>query len=170
MNPQYEMPTLLSTTFPLHIDERGSFQRLFSKKEIGLELTKFDHRQTNLSRSHVAFTLRGLHYQKSPYSEHKLVSCIAGRIIDVCVDVRYNSDTFGKCFAFELDSVSPKILSVPVGFAHGFQTLEDDTTVVYFVNQDYNGAQEQTVRYDSIDFDWPQSPTVISERYECTEP
>ncbi len=164
MISHYEVPTLMSTTFPLHVDGRGTFQRLFSKDEVGVELAKFEHRQTNLSRSHLAFTLRGLHYQKNPYSEHKLISCIAGRILDVCVDVRENSETFGKCFAFELDSASPKILSVPIGFAHGFQTLEENTAIIYFVNQDHKSTHEQSVRYDSVGFDWPHPPSIISEK------
>lgn len=164
MTPYSDEPVLLSTDFPVHMDERGSFQRLYSKDEIGREIAAFVHCQTNLSRSRLAFTLRGLHYQKSPYSEHKLISCIAGKILDVCVDVRENSITFGKTFSFELDSTSPQILSVPVGFAHGFQTLEDDTSVIYFVNQSHKASHEQSICYDSIGFDWPHSPAVISEK------
>ena len=164
MTPYRGEPVLLSSEFTIHVDERGSFQRLYSKEEIGYELAEFVHCQTNLSRSRLAFTLRGLHYQKSPFSEHKLISCIAGRILDVCVDVRENSKTFGKTFAFELSSTSHQILSVPVGFAHGFQTLEDNTSVIYFVDQAHKMSHEQSVRYDSIGFDWPHSPAAISEK------
>jgi dTDP-4-dehydrorhamnose 3,5-epimerase len=157
-------PQLLASKWSLNIDTRGSFQRLYSNDEIRSEIPDFDFKQANLSFSAKAFTLRGMHFQSPPHSEHKLITCISGRILDVCIDVRMNSKDFGSIYTFNLDASDPRILSVPKGFAHGFLTLEPESSVVYFVDENYNKEYEKSIHYKSIDFKWPYEINEISEK------
>ena len=147
-------------------DERGFFSRLYCQKEfnnLGLET---NWKQINNSFSKNKFTLRGLHYQREPMSEIKLVRCIKGCIWDVIVDLRSNSKTFGKSYATELDENNRRMMYVPKGFAHGFLSLTENSEILYLVSEFYSKDYEQTLHWnDPIhDITWPASPNIISEK------
>lgn len=148
-------------------DERGSFARQFCKKEFAELGIDFEICQCNISRNKKAGTLRGLHYQKKPYQEAKLVSCINGSFFDVLVDLREDSPTYLQFEAVELSENNNKMLYVPENFAHGFQTLKDDTTVYYqmgsFFMPDYYGG----LRWNDpkLAIEWPECENrIINER------
>ena len=113
--------------------------------------------QDNQSSSKRAGTLRGLHFQRPPAAQAKLVSVLRGRILDVAVDIRRGSPTFGKHVSKELSAKSGYQLYIPIGFAHGFISLEDDTLVMYKVSDYYAPAQDSGIRWDDpeIAFPWP---------------
>ncbi|MGY4286380.1 dTDP-4-dehydrorhamnose 3,5-epimerase [Bradyrhizobium sp. LM2.7] len=122
--------------------------------------------QQSISFSARRGTLRGLHFQREPYSEAKLIRCTSGSILDVIVDVRRDSPTFRHWQKFELSSANGSQLYVPKGFAHGFQTLCDDVEVSYLISTRYEPEFASGIRYDdpAFDIDWPLSVTEISER------
>lgn len=147
-----------------HHDDRGYFMRTFASelwKDGGLD-GRVAH--TNLSGNTRAGTIRGLHYQTAPWGEAKTVHCISGRIWDVIVDIRPQSETFLRWESFEL--TPGRILYVPEGFAHGFQTLEDDSVVLYHMSAGYNPEAARGIRWDdpALGITWPLELTVISER------
>ncbi len=109
-----------------------------------------------------------MHYQLSPFEEVKLVRCNRGAIYDVIIDLRQNSPTFKKPFAIQLDERNGKLLYVPVGFAHGFQTLEDNTEVFYQISQVYSAEHARGVRWNDRAFGirWPEDNRTILERDE----
>ncbi len=110
--------------------------------------------------------MRGLHYQASPYEEAKLVRCTKGGIFDVMVDLREGSPTYGEWMGAELTADNHRMLLVPEGFAHGFQTLENNTEVFYQVSEFYTPNAEQGARYDDSAFsiEWPLKVSVISDK------
>lgn len=122
--------------------------------------------QANMSFNRKKGTLRGMHYQASPYEETKLVRCTRGAIYDVIVDLRADSQTCCQWIGAELTADNHQMLFVPEGFAHGFQTLEDDTDVAYQVSQFYAPGAERGARYDDAAFgiDWPLAVDVISDK------
>lgn len=147
-------------------DNRGSFFRAWCMeelKEIGHSTPFVQH---NHSFNSKAGTIRGLHYQKPPYSEIKLVRCIKGAVWDVAVDLRKDSSTFLKSFSIKLSAAKSNALYVPDGFAHGFQTLVDDTELLYFHSENYKPGVEAGINFqdDSLQIDWPLTCTVISDR------
>jgi dTDP-4-dehydrorhamnose 3,5-epimerase len=147
-------------------DERGSFSRLFCAREFadrGLETQFVQH---SVSRSHSRGTLRGLHFQQEPHAEIKLVCCQKGAICDVIVDLRPDSPTFRRWQAFELNAENRRLLYVPKGFAHGFQTLRDDVEVLYMISAFYTPEAASGIRYDDPAFaiTWPLPPAAMSER------
>ena len=138
-------------------DERGFFSQVWSAEDMagaGLEL---DFVQDNHSYSAARGVLRGLHYQVAPAAQHKLVRVSRGSIFDVAVDVREGSPTFGKWVGLTLSAELWNQLLVPVGFAHGFVTLEDDTEVQYKVTAPYRPELERSIRFDDprIAVEWP---------------
>ena len=147
-------------------DERGFFARSFCQKEFaehGLDLCIV---QCNLSYNKKKGTLRGMHYQVAPYEEAKLVSCIGGAVYDVIIDLRTNSPTYCQWFAVELTAENYKMLYIPAGLAHGFQTLEDNTTVSYQMSEFYHPECARGVRWDDQAFgiEWPIKQLVISSK------
>jgi dTDP-4-dehydrorhamnose 3,5-epimerase len=147
-------------------DERGFFARAFCRSEFEQHGLKSCVAQCNISFNNKKGTLRGMHYQVAPHSEAKLVSCIAGAIYDVVIDLRGNSPTYRQWFAMELLARDRRMLYIPEDCAHGFQTLEDNTTVFYQMFQFYEPAAGRGVRWDDPTFaiEWPEGPRVISER------
>ena len=146
-------------------DNRGIFYESYSKRiyqEAGIDV---DFVQDNHSVSQQG-TLRGLHYQASPYEEAKLVRCTKGGIFDVMVDLREGSPTYGKWMGAELTADNRRMLLVPEGFAHGFQTLQDDTEVFYQVSEFYTANAEKGARYDDPAFGitWPLEVSIISDK------
>ena len=147
-------------------DERGFFSRFFCEKEflrVGLNhsIVQMNHTMT-LKKG----TARGFHYQKFPFTETKIVSCIKGRILDVAVDVRQNSPTFLQWFSIELSEDNNKSLYVPNGFAHGFQTLEDNCELIYIHSEFYSPDAEEALNIldPVIAMEWPLNISQISER------
>lgn len=122
--------------------------------------------QHSVSYSRVRGTLRGMHFQHPPFMEEKVVTCLKGAIWDVILDLRRESPTFGKWEGFELKAEMPAHLYVPKGFAHGFQTLADETEVGYLISEFYMPSASGCVRYDDPAFgiEWPLQVTAISGR------
>lgn len=148
-------------------DERGFLARTFCAREYeehGLA-TSFAQCSTSFNRRRG--TLRGMHYQISPYEEAKVVRCTAGTILDVIVDVRAISPTLGQWRSIELAASDRRMLYIPPGIAHGFQTLEDDTEVYYQITTEYVPAAARGIRWNDprLAIDWPiQENLVISPR------
>jgi dTDP-4-dehydrorhamnose 3,5-epimerase len=147
-------------------DERGFLARTFCAKEfkdMGL-----DHKlaQSTIVYNKIKGTLRGMHYQASPYPEAKLVRCTKGAIYDVIVDLRPRSPTLMMWLGIELTETNRKMLYVPAGFAHGYQTLEDETEVFYQMSEFFHSECARGVRWDDPAFRilWPLAVSVISEK------
>jgi dTDP-4-dehydrorhamnose 3,5-epimerase len=147
-------------------DERGWFARFYCKEEFsGIGHTK-EWVQMNHSASNEEGTLRGLHFQLPPFREIKMVRCIRGAVLDVIVDLRRDSPSFLSHFSQELSAENRKMLYIPEGFAHGFQTLTDHAELIYLHTEFYRPNAEGGVRYDdpALGIQWPRQVTVISER------
>lgn len=149
-------------------DHRGFFSETWNRAafaEAGLDL---DFVQDNQSLSAPVGTLRGLHFQSPPFAQDKLVRVTRGRILDVAVDIRASSPTFGKHVAVELSAENWKQLLVPVGFAHGFVTLEPDTEVLYKVTAPYAPQNDHGLAFDdpALGIDWrlPLSGLTLSDK------
>jgi dTDP-4-dehydrorhamnose 3,5-epimerase len=157
----------LRISMQTHSDERGSFARNFCKNaflENGLD---FAILQTNLSFNKKKGTLRGMHYQIEPHAEIKIIRCIRGAMDDVIVDIRPDSPTFGQWLKIRLSESDPYSLFVPQGFAHGFQTLCDNTEVLYYMSTLYQPDAARGIRWDdpTLNIEWPEeNQRIISER------
>jgi dTDP-4-dehydrorhamnose 3,5-epimerase len=149
-----------------HEDERGFFARTYSALEFEYAGLSAAAVECSTSFNRQAGTLRGLHLQRAPFSEAKLVRCTRGRIWDVAVDVRPGSDTFGEWVATELDMDSGRALYIPEGFAHGFVTIEESSEVFYQCSQAYNPEAAIGIRWDDPDLAiaWPAPPVTVSDR------
>ena len=148
-------------------DERGTFSRRFCKKEFKNAGIDFTVCQCNLSTNHKKGTIRGMHWQKAPYAEGKLVSCHKGSIYDVIADVRKNSATYLNWFGVELTETNNKMLYIPPYVAHGYQTLTDDTTVFYQLSEYFYNDYYGVARYDDPAFGikWKDiKPVIINDR------
>jgi len=146
-------------------DARGFFGRIWCKNEF--EEVGIDPRvsQINTALSLHKGTLRGMHYQVEPHAETKIVRCTRGRLYDVALDIRPSSPTFKKWFAVELSEDNQRMLVVPPGCAHGYQTLEDETELMYVASEFYAPESSKGVRYDdkAFDIEWPLKVSVISQ-------
>ncbi len=162
--------TLLADVYLIDVnpfqDERGFFMRTFCKDEfqqIGhtKEFVQFNH-SINPKKG----TLRGMHFQVSPYGEVKLIRCIAGSVFDVVVDIRQHSSTYLQWFGAELSSDNRRMMYVPEGCAHGFLTLSDSAELLYHHTSYYNPMADRGVRYNDPTFhiEWPISIEVVSEK------
>jgi len=128
-------------------DERGSFGRFFCKKELAENGIKFDMAQTNRSLINKKGTIKGLHFQKFPKSEDKVIQCIFGAIYDVAVDLRKDSETYGQWVGTELTQDNKKMFLIPKGCAHGVQALADNCEVQYFMSEFYSPEHESGMRW-----------------------
>jgi dTDP-4-dehydrorhamnose 3,5-epimerase len=147
-------------------DDRGWFARYYCKDEFRAIGHTREWVQMNQSVSYTKGTLRGMHFQHPPFREIKLVRCIAGAVYDVIIDLRAGSPTFLQWFGTELSAVNHKMLYIPEGFAHGFQTLEKDSALLYHHTEFYTPGAEGGLRYDdpALGVNWPLPVDVISER------
>jgi dTDP-4-dehydrorhamnose 3,5-epimerase len=147
-------------------DSRGWFAETYKRSEFSAAGLLVDFVQDNESFSAEAGTIRGLHYQAPPYSQGKLVSCLAGAIYDVAVDMRSASETFGKWISVQLRATDGVLIWIPTGFAHGFQTLEPDTHIAYKVTVEYEPRSESGIRWDdpALAIEWPVRKAVVSAR------
>jgi dTDP-4-dehydrorhamnose 3,5-epimerase len=149
-----------------HGDERGFFARAWCQNEFEAQGLTSRLVQVNLSHSRDAGTLRGMHFQRAPHEEAKLVRCIRGALFDVVADMRPGSPTEGRWFGTTLTAQNRRMLYVPEGCAHGFLTLEDDTEALYQVSELYAPGAEGGFRWDDPAFGirWPRTPAVMSEK------
>lgn len=147
-------------------DDRGFFARTWCRDEFAAHGLNPLLLQCSLSWNKRKGTLRGLHYQDAPYMEAKLVRCSSGSIYDVIVDLRPDSPTFKKWFAAELTAANHKGLYVPEGFAHGFQAMEDNSTVFYQITESYHADCARGVRWNDPKFaiTWPIPDPILSPR------
>ena len=145
-------------------DERGDFSVTYDKQEFQKHGLENEFVLSSLSYNRKKGTLRGMHFQLSPSEETKIVKCIQGKIFDVIVDLRKNSSTFKQWESNELSSSDNKILYIPKGVAHGFQTLEDDSKIFYQISEYHNPNFYRGVRFDDSNFEikWPLPISVIS--------
>lgn len=154
-------PTGINGVFLIELqkieDDRGSFARTFCKKEFEENGLNTVFVQGNTAVSRCKGTLRGMHYQRAPFAEAKLIRCIRGAVFDVAIDLRPESTTYCQWFGIELTAENNRLLYVPEGFAHGYQALMDDTELFYLVSQFYTPQAEQGVRWDDSQFNiaWP---------------
>lgn len=147
-------------------DERGFFARTYCRSEFEEKGLNSDLVQCNISFNKRRGTLRGMHYQKAPYAEAKLVRCTQGAIYDVIIDLRSSSQTYTRWYGVELTAKNRRALYVPEGFAHGFLTLEDNTEILYQMSEFFHSDGAAGVRHNDPAFaiEWPANITVISER------
>lgn len=153
-------------------DERGYFAKVFGRQEFIERNLVTDFDQCSSSFNKVKGTLRGMHFQKEPYMETKLVRVTRGAVFDVIIDLRKHSPTFGQWQGFELTEDNLHTLYIPKGFAHGFQTLVDRTEVFYYLDQVYNASSADGIVYNdpAISITWPAAPSVISLRDQELRP
>ena len=146
-------------------DERGYFYESFRSDVLQEYDPKLDFVQDNQSYSHKGI-LRGLHFQKDPYAQGKLVRVINGAVLDIAVDIRKQSKTYGKHVSVRLDGDNKRMLYVPPGFAHGFVTLEDNTLFLYKCTNYYHKESEGSVKWDSpeLGIDWGIDNPVLSSK------
>lgn len=153
-------------TLEVKKDERGWFSRTFCKNEFSEIGHEKEWVQINHSFSIKAGTLRGMHFQYNPNSETKMIRCISGKIYDVIIDIRKNSPTFLQWIGIELSEQNKKTLYIPEGFAHGFQTLSDNSEIIYHHSNFYNPSNEGAINYNDplLNITWPLKISEISER------
>jgi dTDP-4-dehydrorhamnose 3,5-epimerase len=147
-------------------DNRGAFSRLFCLRECQAAVGPRTIVQINHSMTRAVGAVRGMHYQKPPHAEMKIVRCLKGRVFDVAVDLRQGSPTFLKWTAVELSPDSRRAFVIPEGCAHGFQVLEEDSELLYLHTAFYTPDAEGAVRFDDprIGVDWPLASTDLSAR------
>ncbi len=149
-----------------HLDARGFFMRAYDVdifKKHGLD---FNWVQENHSKSEAKYTVRGLHFQFPPYAETKLIRCIRGAVLDVFVDLRLDSPTFGQWDSVRLDEDNKKMVLVPRGFAHGFCTLTEVSEVLYKVDNYYSKPNEAGLLWNDpeVGIEWPTASPMLSEK------
>jgi dTDP-4-dehydrorhamnose 3,5-epimerase len=147
-------------------DSRGFLARLFCEDEFSKILLDKKFVQENLTLTKTKGTFRGFHYQLEPFAEKKLVRCISGKVIDIVIDLRKDSDTFLKNFSVVLDSEKLNMILIPEGFAHGFQTLTDNCLMLYSHTNVYNSEYERGINIDDpiLDISLKMPIKEISER------
>ncbi|HTC46993.1 MAG TPA: dTDP-4-dehydrorhamnose 3,5-epimerase [Candidatus Aquilonibacter sp.] len=149
-----------------HEDDRGRFFRAWCTQEFAEQGINFEPVQANMGFSTRKGTVRGIHYQVAPALEAKLVRCTRGAMFDVVLDVRPDSKTYGKWYGVELTADNGRMLFLPEGCAHGYQTLEDRTEMYYMASHIYTPGSARGVRFDDPAFQilWPLAVSVISEQ------
>jgi len=147
-------------------DERGFFARVWDKDEFSKMRLDSKIVQSSISINKKKGTIRGMHYQSKPHEENKIVRCTRGKIFDVLIDLRPNSKTFKKWFSIELTENNYKMMYIPKGFAHGFQTLKDNTEISYDIFEFYYPKSSRGIRWDDDEFRirWPLKVSKISQK------
>lgn len=162
---QTSIPEVLLIRPDVYSDDRGYFMESFHSEKFSALGITFTFVQDNESKSQKN-VLRGLHYQLPPFAQGKLIRVIKGAVLDIAVDIRRNSSTFGKWVSMELSEYNKQIAWIPTGFAHGFLTLEDDTIFTYKCTGLYNKASEGSIRWNDPDLniDWGIKSPLLSEK------
>ncbi len=147
-------------------DSRGTFARFFCKNELSGILGNREIVNVNFSRTSGIGTVRGMHYQRPPAAEMKLIRCISGAVYDVIIDIRRDSPTFLEWTGLELSAENMRMIVVPEGFAHGFQTLEKDSAIIYLTTEFYSPEYESALNADdpALAINWPLKITERSEK------
>lgn len=150
----------------LHEDERGTFGRTFDAELFAARGLCTSLSQASFTTNRLTGTLRGMHLQRPPWAENKLVRCTRGSVYDVVVDLREQSSTRLHWFGLVLDANDHRSLYVPAGFAHGYLTLTDDASLAYQISAPYNADSVTGFRWDdpAVGIQWPAVPTVVSHR------
>jgi dTDP-4-dehydrorhamnose 3,5-epimerase len=163
---QTKLPGVYLLDVEPHEDQRGFFARTWCAREAAGQGITRPFVQTSVSFNRRRGTLRGMHYQAEPHPEAKLVSVVRGAIYDVALDLRPGSPCYLQWVAVELSAENRRALYIPEGCAHGFQTLADDTEVLYQINEFYHPELSRTVRWDDPAFGikWPDGPRILNER------
>ena len=162
----FDLPGVMLLQSVVHKDERGSFTQSWQADDwraAGLDVTFV---QDNLVWNARSGTLRGLHWQREPHAQSKAIQCVKGALLDVVADVRPESPFYGKWIAVELKAGEGKTLFIPAGYAHGYVTTEDDTIVLYKVDQPWVPDAEESCRWNdpTLDVDWRCREPIISEK------
>lgn len=163
-------PTALAGAYLIHleprVDERGLFARAFCAQEFAAQGLETSYVQSNISTNARAGTVRGLHFQRAPQAEVKLVRCVKGAIYDVIVDMRAGSPTYLRWFGAELSEANGLMMYVPKDFAHGYQALSDGASVFYMVSAFYAPQAEGGLRFDDpkLAIEWPRVVSDVSEK------
>lgn len=164
------IPTTLASVYKLHLqplgDPRGCLTRLFCEQELKVLLDSRHIAQINHSQTRQRGSVRGLHFQYSPYAEIKLITCLRGVVFDVAVDIRAGSPTFLQWFGLELSAENGEMILIPEGCAHGFQTLSDDAELLYLHTAPYSPESEGGLHYADprLGIAWPLPLADISPR------
>lgn len=160
------IPGAVSIDLEKHLDHRGFFARVWSSQDFERQGLRSGFVQANMAFNHRTGTLRGLHYQVAPHQEAKLVRCTRGAVFDVVLDLRPDSATYREWAGVELSSENRRMLYIPEGCAHGYQTLTDDAELFYLVSAFYSPEAERGIRYDDPAFEigWPLDVGSISDK------
>jgi dTDP-4-dehydrorhamnose 3,5-epimerase len=152
-------------------DSRGSFQRVYERSNLFKD-NEIQFAQGSLSKNTLRGTVRGLHFQLFPSNEWKLVSCIKGSMVDIIVDIQSESNTYGNHISLLLNEDNPESILIPPGFAHGFQTLSDDTWVLYQMTDIHRPELASRLRYndENLGIEWPLEVTNISDEDRVAQP
>ncbi|HJK13003.1 MAG TPA: dTDP-4-dehydrorhamnose 3,5-epimerase [Methanocorpusculum sp.] len=147
-------------------DHRGAFARWFCEEELAEVIGERRIKNVNFSRTTKAGSIRGMHFQHPPHAEMKMVRCIRGKILDVVIDIRKDSPTFLQHYAVELSAENMRLFVIPEGFAHGFQSLEDNSEIMYLVTEFYSPESEGGLRFNDpvLGISWPLAVSDISEK------
>ena len=147
-------------------DDRGFLSRVFCSSELDMLLNGKKIHQINHTLTKEIYSIRGMHFQFPPHSEIKIVSCFKGKVLDVAIDLRKNSETFLSYHAEILSDKNYKSLFIPEGFAHGFQTLEENCELIYLHTEKYRNSSEGGIKYDEpkVKIDWPKKVSNLSQR------
>ena len=148
-----------------HEDSRGSFVKPFRKKAFEEKGLETDFKELYYSES-VRGVIRGMHFQLPPEDHSKLVFCSSGEVLDVVLDLRKHSETYGKYQSFQLSSANRQELYIPKGMAHGFCSISEKATLVYLTSTEHSPEHDTGVRYDSFGFMWPVTDPILSPRDE----
>jgi len=161
------LPDVVLVKPKVFFDERGFFLENFKKSEFARNGINLDVVQSNYSKSSFG-VIRGLHYQREPYAQSKLVRCIKGLIFDVAFDIRKESEYYGQYVSAELSEENKHMLFIPKGFAHGFQVLSEEAEIEYLVDNEYAPDYEDGIIWndESIGIEWPIKGALVSEKDE----
>lgn len=161
-----ELPGVFLLRPEPHADDRGAFTRLFCAREMAAHGLAPVTAQASLSTNRRAGTVRAMHFQAAPHQEAKVVRVVRGAVFDAVTDLRRDSPTRGRSLWRELSAEDGAALYVPPGFAHGFQTLEDDTEVLYFISEFFRPGAGRGFRWDDADaaVPWPRPVSAISDK------
>lgn len=154
----------LAIIFKTFVDERGTLTRIWEQNSV---LSSFKLRQASIVNNLTTGTLRGLHFQAEPLSESKVIQCVSGKVFDVIVDLRKNSATYRKYIGVEIGpNCKYQGLFVPQGCAHGYLTLEPNSTLIYFMDNSYSPQHTLGIRWNdsTLDIKWPSKPTLVSQQ------
>jgi dTDP-4-dehydrorhamnose 3,5-epimerase len=161
-----ELPEIILIEPRVFADERGWFMEAYKKSEFARQGINAEFNQDNRSRSTAKGTIRGLHYQNEPAAQGKVVCCIVGEILDVAVDIRKGSPTYGRWVSAVLSEENHRALWIPSGFAHGLCTMAEVTEIGYKVTAEYSASHDRSIRWNdpSIGIKWPTMTPILSKK------